>query len=186
MCFRITSVYPKRRDHCRFFFLNAVSLLLPHYNVAFCVIACLVLSPLLLGANCTGEFLPSPSTSLSEELKKRLRFHPVMMPLTSQEWSQVFFSPWDMQWEILSLYLFILPLLFYIVNIRFILFIIVLGGVHCVLYKDSYNVSNISYLNSPPPPLSFIPPSLISGTTSTSIIFAFTYYCFLNIFSVTS
>jgi hypothetical protein len=31
-------------------------------------------------------------------------------------------------------------------------------GVHCgiYIYKSSYNVSNISYLNSPPPPLSFI------------------------------
>jgi hypothetical protein len=32
-------------------------------------------------------------------------------------------------------------------------------GVHCGIYKSSSNVSNISYLNSPPPPLSFIPHS---------------------------
>jgi hypothetical protein len=31
--------------------------------------------------------------------------------------------------------------------------------VHCGIYKGSYNVSNISYLNSPPPVLSFLPPS---------------------------
>jgi hypothetical protein len=31
------------------------------------------------------------------------------------------------------------------------------GGVHCGSYKSSYNISNISYLNSPPPPFSFIP-----------------------------
>jgi hypothetical protein len=34
---------------------------------------------------------------------------------------------------------------------------IVRGGVHCGTYKSSYTVSNISYLNSPPPPLFFIP-----------------------------
>jgi hypothetical protein len=33
----------------------------------------------------------------------------------------------------------------------------VLGGVHCGIYKGSYNVSNISYLNSLLPLLSFIP-----------------------------
>jgi hypothetical protein len=31
-------------------------------------------------------------------------------------------------------------------------------GVHCGIYKGSWNVSDISYLNSPPPPLSFILP----------------------------
>jgi hypothetical protein len=44
---------------------------------------------------------------------------------------------------------------------KFLLFIIsikfVLGGVHCSIYKCSYNVSNIPYLNSPHPLLSFIP-----------------------------
>jgi hypothetical protein len=35
-------------------------------------------------------------------------------------------------------------------------------GVHCGLYKSSYNISNISYLNSPPPSFSFISPSLHS------------------------
>jgi hypothetical protein len=37
-------------------------------------------------------------------------------------------------------------------------FSVVLGGVHCGIYKSSYNVSNISYLNSSPQPLSFIVP----------------------------
>jgi hypothetical protein len=32
-------------------------------------------------------------------------------------------------------------------------------GVHCGTYKSSYDISNISYLNSPPPSLSFISPS---------------------------
>jgi hypothetical protein len=32
-------------------------------------------------------------------------------------------------------------------------------GVHCGIYKSSYNISNISYLNSPSPPFSFIPSS---------------------------
>jgi hypothetical protein len=35
-------------------------------------------------------------------------------------------------------------------------YIAVLGGLHCVIYKTYYNLSNISYLNSPPPPFSFI------------------------------
>jgi hypothetical protein len=35
----------------------------------------------------------------------------------------------------------------------------VLGGVHCGIYKSSYNISNISYLNSPlhHSPLSSLP-----------------------------
>jgi hypothetical protein len=32
-------------------------------------------------------------------------------------------------------------------------------SVHCRIYESSYNVSNISYLNSPPPLFSFIPSS---------------------------
>jgi hypothetical protein len=32
-------------------------------------------------------------------------------------------------------------------------------GVYCGIDKSSYNISNISYLISPPPPLFFIPPS---------------------------
>jgi hypothetical protein len=32
-------------------------------------------------------------------------------------------------------------------------------GAHCGIYKSSYNISDISYLNSPPPLLSFILPS---------------------------
>jgi uncharacterized membrane protein len=39
-------------------------------------------------------------------------------------------------------------------------FIVVLGGVHCSIYKGSFNVSTMSYLNSLPLLLSFIPPPL--------------------------
>jgi hypothetical protein len=36
-------------------------------------------------------------------------------------------------------------------------------GVHCGIYKSLYNVSNISYLNSPPPSVSFTPiPGIVS------------------------
>jgi hypothetical protein len=42
-------------------------------------------------------------------------------------------------------------------HVQILFFIVVLGGVHCGIYKSSYNVSNISYLNSPPPLLSFFP-----------------------------
>jgi hypothetical protein len=31
--------------------------------------------------------------------------------------------------------------------------------VRCGIYTGSYNVSNVSYMNSPPPPFTFIPPS---------------------------
>jgi hypothetical protein len=48
-------------------------------------------------------------------------------------------------------------------NFRFLCFFI---GVYCSIYKGSYNVSNILYLNSPPPLLSFIPSPLIPGTVS--------------------
>jgi hypothetical protein len=60
---------------------------------------------------------------------------------------------------------------------RFLFFkkIIVVSGVHWHIYKVSYNVSNISYLNSPPPLLSFISPPLIPETVSTDVVFAFTY-----------
>jgi hypothetical protein len=38
------------------------------------------------------------------------------------------------------------------------LFFIIVLGVHCGLFKSSYDTSNIPYLNSPPPSFSFIPP----------------------------
>jgi hypothetical protein len=50
-------------------------------------------------------------------------------------------------------------------------FIVVLGRVHCGIYEGFYNVSNISYLNSPSPLLP------IPGTISAGIIFAFTCTC---------
>jgi hypothetical protein len=49
---------------------------------------------------------------------------------------------------------------FFNVKLFLVFFLIVLLGIHCGIYKSSYNVSNISYLNSPPPLLSFICPSL--------------------------
>jgi hypothetical protein len=54
----------------------------------------------------------------------------------------------------------------------FYFFIFVLGGGTLWLYKGSYNVSTISYLNSPLPLLLFIPQLTIHGTFSTGIIFA--------------
>jgi hypothetical protein len=55
----------------------------------------------------------------------------------------------------------------------FFFFTAVLGGGNCGIYTGSYNVSNISYLNSPPLLLS----PQIPGTVSIGIIFAFTYMC---------
>jgi hypothetical protein len=47
--------------------------------------------------------------------------------------------------------------------------------VHCGIYKSSYNVSNISYLNSPPPPCSFLLPSSHSWNSFNKCHFLFTY-----------
>jgi hypothetical protein len=59
----------------------------------------------------------------------------------------------------------------------FFFFYIVVLGVHCGIYKRSYNITNIPYLNSLPPSLSFISPYAISGTGSTGLIFPFTCMC---------
>jgi hypothetical protein len=49
--------------------------------------------------------------------------------------------------------------------------------VHCG-FMSSYNVPNISYLNSPFPPLSFILPTApLFLKVSAGIVFAFTYLC---------
>jgi hypothetical protein len=51
-------------------------------------------------------------------------------------------------------------------------------GVHCGIYKSSYNISKISSLNSP---FHYSPLSLIPGTVSTGLIFPFTYMCTQNL-----
>jgi hypothetical protein len=48
---------------------------------------------------------------------------------------------------------------------------------YCGIYKSSYNLSNISYLNSPPPSFSFILPSPHSGSSLNRYHFPFTYMC---------
>jgi hypothetical protein len=55
----------------------------------------------------------------------------------------------------------------------FLFFLLLLCWVeiHCGIYKSSYNISNISFLNSPPPPFSFISPHPILGIILTGIIF---------------
>jgi hypothetical protein len=47
------------------------------------------------------------------------------------------------------------------------LFFIVVLGLHYDIYKSSYNISNVSYLNSPPPSFSFIFLPPIPGIVST-------------------
>jgi hypothetical protein len=49
-------------------------------------------------------------------------------------------------------------------------FIIVVLGVHCDIYKSSYN---LLYLTSPPPSFSFNHPPPIPGIVSTGLIFLF-------------
>jgi hypothetical protein len=57
-----------------------------------------------------------------------------------------------------------------------IFLIVVLGGVHCGIYAGSYNISNTSYLDSPPQPFSFTPQP-IPGVVLIGTVFAFTYMC---------
>jgi hypothetical protein len=59
-------------------------------------------------------------------------------------------------------------------------------GLHCGIYKSSYDVSNISHLNSPPPLLPFIPTSPDSWNRyNRCIIIAFTLcvHLFCTIFT---
>jgi hypothetical protein len=49
-------------------------------------------------------------------------------------------------------------------------------GVHCSIYKSSYNISNISYLKSAPSPFSFIP-SLHFWNSFNRYHFSCTYMC---------
>jgi hypothetical protein len=50
-------------------------------------------------------------------------------------------------------------------------------GVHCGIYKNSYNILNISYLNYLLPHSPFSPSSPIPEIVSTDLIFPFTYMC---------
>jgi hypothetical protein len=52
-----------------------------------------------------------------------------------------------------------LPSFSFLFFFRFFFFLLCWVGVHYGIYKSSYNTSNTSYLNSPPPPFSFILPS---------------------------
>jgi hypothetical protein len=59
--------------------------------------------------------------------------------------------------ELSSLWIFFSEIqLYWFIIISIIILFLHFIGVHCGIYKSSYNVSNISYLNSPPPPLCFI------------------------------
>jgi hypothetical protein len=49
-----------------------------------------------------------------------------------------------------SFILFVCLLIYYFLDASFLLCLV---GVHCGIYKSSYNISNTSYLNSPPPHL---------------------------------
>jgi hypothetical protein len=49
--------------------------------------------------------------------------------------------------------------------------------VPCVIYTGYYNVSNMSYMISPPQPFSLFPSPPIPGVVSTGIIIVFIYMC---------
>jgi hypothetical protein len=58
-----------------------------------------------------------------------------------------------------SLYVILFLVFIYIFLFGFFLFLLLCWvGVHCGIHKSCYNISNISYLNSPPPSFSFISP----------------------------
>jgi hypothetical protein len=58
------------------------------------------------------------------------------------------------------------------------IFIVVLGRAHCGIYKSSYNISNISYLNSLSPLFFFAPLSPIPGVVSTGLYFSIYIYVY--------
>jgi hypothetical protein len=55
--------------------------------------------------------------------------------------------------------------------------VLLIVGVQCGIYKSSYNISNISYLHSLPPPFFFIFPPLLHGIVSAGLTFPFTHKC---------
>jgi hypothetical protein len=59
-------------------------------------------------------------------------------------------------------------------SIHFISSSVVMLRVHCGIYNSSYNVSNISYLNLAPPPLSFI--SLLTNSWDSFNRYHFSFY----------
>jgi hypothetical protein len=62
-------------------------------------------------------------------------------------------------------------------NFLFSFLLLFLGGEHCGIYKGSYDMSTISYLNSPSPLLTFIPPTQTHGIVTTGIIAAIACMC---------
>jgi hypothetical protein len=62
-------------------------------------------------------------------------------------------------------------------NFLFSSLLLFLGGEHCGIYKGSYDMSTISYLNSPSPLLTFIPPTQTHGIVTTGIIAAIACMC---------
>jgi hypothetical protein len=63
------------------------------------------------------------------------------------------------------------------IHLIFLIYCCAGWGLHCGIHIHFGNVSNISYLNSSTPPLSFIPLSYHSWKFSTGMIFEFTYMC---------
>jgi hypothetical protein len=71
-----------------------------------------------------------------------------------------------------------LKVCFHFTSIKSLYFLLMCWvGVHSGINKSSYNISNISYLNSPLPPLFFIAPPPIPQIVSTGLIFQFTCIC---------
>jgi hypothetical protein len=63
-------------------------------------------------------------------------------------------------------------------NYCFIFFLLLCWvGVHCSIYKSSYNISNVSYLNTPPQLLSLIPPSTDSWNSFNKYHFCILHRC---------
>jgi hypothetical protein len=70
-----------------------------------------------------------------------------------------------------------------VVDILFIcLFLLCWVGIHCSFHKISYDISNISYFNSPPYHSPLSPSPLYPRTVSTRIIFGFFYFLFLFLY----
>jgi hypothetical protein len=99
-------------------------------------------------------------------------FFVIQTPIHRVWWRKLYFSS-------------ILPLLVGVFSFLFFL-LLCWVEIHCRIYKNSYNISNISYLNSPPPPFSFISPSPHSWNSFNSYHFSIYNTCVHSICTIFS
>jgi hypothetical protein len=80
----------------------------------------------------------------------------------------------NMSTQILWTFLVIISAYYRFVSFLLFILLLCLVGISCSIYKGSYSTSNTLYLNSSPPPFTFIYPP-IPGIVSAGIFFLFTF-----------